>query len=84
LNFDNELPLHTSVTTWAQLAARPMTETYPSIAVTTRVPSLFQHCNHEAALSAGHMPRRNNTSPNTVIVKSTKMRRTGYVARRDI
>jgi len=76
LYFDKELNIN--VTTWPQLAARPMTETYPSIAVTTRVPSLFQHCNHEAALSAGHVPCRNNTSPNTVIVKLRKVRWTGY------
>ena len=64
LYFDKELPLNINVT-WPQLAAPLMAETYPSIAVTTRVPSLFQHCNHEAALSAGQLPWRNNTSPNT-------------------
>ena len=60
-----------------------MTETYPRIAVTTRVPSLFQHCNHKAALSAGQVPYRNNTSPNTVTVKSRNVRWAGYVARRE-
>jgi hypothetical protein len=73
LYFDKELPLHINVTTWPQLAARLMTETYPSIAVTTRVPSLFQHCNHEDVLSAGQVPWRNNTSPN--MVKESEMDR---------
>jgi hypothetical protein len=62
LYFDKEFTLNISVTAWPQLAARLMTETYPSIAVTKRVPSLFQHCNHEAALNAGQVPWRNNTS----------------------
>ena len=81
--FDKELPLNINIATWPQIAARLMTETYPSIAVTTCVPSLFQHCNHEAALGAGQVPRRNSTSPNIVIVKSRKVRWTGYVACRD-
>ena len=84
LYFDKEFPLNINVTTWPQLAARLMTETYPSIAVTKRVPSLFQHCNHEAVLSAGQVPWRNNTSTNTVIVKSRKLRWTEYLARRDM
>ena len=78
LYFDKELPIKTNVTTWPQLVARPMTETYPSIAVIKQVPSLFQHCNHEAALSSEHVPCINNASPNTVIVTSIKVRWTGY------
>ena len=41
-----------------------MAETYPSIAVITRLPPLFQHYNHDADLSAGQVPWRNNTSQN--------------------
>ena len=83
LYFDKELPLNINVTIWPQLAARLITETYPSISVTTRAPLLLQHCNHEAALSAGQVPWRNKTSPNIVIVKSRKVRWTRYVARID-